>query len=82
MHIIDTRLSSGAATVRPHGADLTPIAVRIPVACQMTGLCRSSLYSEIKAGRIAARKAGARTLVLVESLRAYIDALPSVGEAA
>lgn len=54
-----------------------PIAVTIPVACQMTALGRSKLYQELSAGRLKACKAGKRTLVLVESIRNYVASLPA-----
>ena len=53
------------------------IAVTVQDACERIGIGRTKLYAEIKAGRIEARKAGGRTLVLVPSLRAYIDSLPA-----
>jgi len=59
-----------------------PIAVPVPEACRIVGIGRSRLYEEIAAGRIEARKAGKRTLVMVASLRDYVASLPRIGEAA
>jgi excisionase family DNA binding protein len=46
-------------------------------ATKITGLGRSSLYEAIAAGRIAAVKAGKRTLIPAESLRAFVANLPA-----
>ncbi|HEX5185053.1 MAG TPA: helix-turn-helix domain-containing protein [Allosphingosinicella sp.] len=54
-------------------APLDPISVRIPEAVRLTGLSRSRLYELIGSGEIEFVKVGASTLVLVESLRAFID---------
>lgn len=62
------------------GADvgcLTPIAVTIAQACQMSGLSRATLYRAISARRLPTRKLGARTLIIVEELRSFLTALPS-----
>ena len=53
-----------------------PIAVTIPGAASMTGLGRSRIYELIGAGTLEARKAGRRTLVMTDSLRAYLSSLP------
>ncbi|HEY5712275.1 MAG TPA: helix-turn-helix domain-containing protein [Allosphingosinicella sp.] len=49
-----------------------PIAVRIPQAAAMIGIGRSTLYLFIAAGEVETVKAGRATLVLVESLKAFI----------
>ncbi len=36
----------------------------------------TTLYQEIAAGRIEARKMGKKTLIPAESLRAYLESLP------
>jgi hypothetical protein len=45
-------------------------------------LSRSKLYSEIAAGRLKARKAGRRTVILAQDYQAYFEALPLVSSAA
>lgn len=52
------------------------ISCTIPEACAATGIGRSKLYEEITAGRVAIRKVGKRTLVLVHSLERFIDPGP------
>ncbi|WP_114951533.1 helix-turn-helix domain-containing protein [Sphingosinicella terrae] len=51
---------------------LEPISVRVPQAVRLTGLSRSRIYELMKSGEIEFVKVGASTLILVESLRAYI----------
>lgn len=53
-----------------------PLAVTIPGAVSMTGLGRSRIYELIGTGTLEARKAGRRTLVMTDSLRAYLSTLP------
>ncbi len=52
------------------------IAHTIADASKVSGLGRTSLYELIGAGKIEARKAGNRTLIPADSLRAYIASLP------
>ena len=50
--------------------------VSIPEAARRMGLGRSSLYKEINAGTIKVRKCGKRTLIAVQDIHAWYDALP------
>ena len=59
-----------------HTYSIEPIAVPIPAASQISGLSRSAIYRELGAGRLRAVKQGARTLVLVDSIRGYLAGLP------
>jgi excisionase family DNA binding protein len=47
-------------------------------AAERLSICRSRVYTEIKSGRLQAKKFGARTLVTDEALKAWIAALPSL----
>jgi excisionase family DNA binding protein len=51
-------------------------------ACDYSRTSRSALYSAIKSGQLTARKRGARTLILMSDLRAWVEALPKVGNGA
>lgn len=51
----------------------TPLTVRIPEACRLTGIGRSKLYELIKAGEIETIKVGNSTLVTVAGLEAFLD---------
>ena len=50
-----------------------PISVRIPEAVRLTGLSRSRIYELMKSGDIEFVKVGSSTLILVESLRCFIQ---------
>ena len=52
------------------------IAVRIEEAVEMTGIGRASIYRAFKSGALTGRKAGSRTLILVDELRRYMESLP------
>jgi excisionase family DNA binding protein len=49
----------------------------IPKVVERTGLGRTTLYREIKLGRLRAVKVGARTLVSEEALNDYVTLLES-----
>lgn len=51
---------------------IEPFSVRIPVAVAMSGLSRSRIYELIAAGEIQVAKDRRSTLVIVESLRAFV----------
>lgn len=55
---------------------ITPLAFTIPTAVKASGIGRTRMYELIGAGTIEARKAGTRTLVMTDSLRAYLSTLP------
>ncbi len=57
----------------------SPLAVSIPDAVKMTGVGRSSLYAAIKTGALSVRKAGRRTVVPVDALKAWLAGLPEGG---
>ena len=75
----ETRTYSAApdSPVTSPAAVMTPIAVDVPTACRLAGFGRSTLYEEIKRGAIQTRRMGRKRLVLIESLVAYIHALPA-----
>ena len=55
---------------------IDPLAVPIPEAVRLSGISRSELYRRLATGHIRAVKSGARTLVLMDSLRAHLTSLP------
>ena len=57
------------------GAEV-PLAYSPKDALRLLGCGMTFLYAEISAGRLEARKAGKKTLILAESLRAYLAARP------
>jgi excisionase family DNA binding protein len=52
------------------------LAYTILDAAKASGLGRTTIYALIAAGRLEARKAGARTLIPADSLRRYLASLP------
>lgn len=54
-------------------ATVGPISLRIPEAVRLTGLSRSRIYELIKSGEIDYAKVGNSTLILMDSLRAFIE---------
>ena len=52
------------------------IAVTLPEATALSGIGRSSLYKLFNEGKLTPRKAGKRTLILVEELEAFVKSLP------
>jgi excisionase family DNA binding protein len=57
------------------------ISVTLRQATELSGIGRSSLYKLFKEGKLTPRKAGKRTLILVEELENYLKALPVGGRA-
>ena len=53
------------------------MALTIDQSTAATGLGRTTLYCLIGQGKLDARKAGGRTLILAESLRLYLESLPT-----
>ena len=54
-------------------------AFGVEEAAELSGLGRTSLYQDIKDGRLPARKRGRRTIVLAKDLRRYLENLPRKG---
>lgn len=50
-------------------------------AARLMGVSRATFYRELAAGRIAARKSGKRTLVLVEDIERWLESLPTISAA-
>ena len=56
--------------------EVEPILCSVPQGCQMIGIGTQGMYELIGAGLVKAVKRGTRTLLVVESLKAYADSLP------
>jgi hypothetical protein len=59
-----------------HTEALEPLVVSLQEAERITGHGKTRLYEELAKGSITAKKSGARTLIVLDSLRKYIEALP------
>jgi excisionase family DNA binding protein len=57
---------------------VTPIAYSISEACAAARIGRTSLYQEIKAGRLRAIKRGRRTLILPADLHRWLETSPAI----
>lgn len=64
-------------TPRASAARQTPpkLSYRIAEFSQATGICRSSLYEEIAAGRLRTVKFGRSTLVMADDATAFLASL-------
>lgn len=54
-------------------ASAEPISVKIPEAVRLTGLSRSRIYELMRSGDLEYAKVGSSTLILVDSLRSFIE---------
>jgi excisionase family DNA binding protein len=54
-------------------------AYSIAETLALTGLGRDKLYKLINEGKLPARKAGRRTLVLATDLQQFLEKLPRIG---
>jgi excisionase family DNA binding protein len=62
---------------RMNGAQIEKHGLTIQEACIYSGIGKTRLYEEINSGRLKARKAGKRTLILRSDLLEFLKALPS-----
>ena len=66
-----------AARSPPH-QNARRLAYSIDEFCEKAGIGRSFAYQEIRAGKLKARKAGRRTLILHDEAEQYLMSLPSI----
>ena len=57
-------------------------AFSIDETCQASGLGRSTIYEEIREGRLIARKCGRRTIILKADRQSWLESLPRTGNEA
>jgi hypothetical protein len=55
------------------------LALSIAQVVRCSGLSRTLVYQEMRAGRLLARKCGRRTVILQTDLEAFLSALPAAG---
>jgi excisionase family DNA binding protein len=58
-----------------------PISVRVREAVQLTGLSRSRIYELMASGDIQFAKVGSSTLILMRSLRQFVEGCRKTGDA-
>lgn len=54
------------------------LAYSIPEAVTVSGRSRTALYQAFKTGELIARKQGARTIILADDLRHWLESLPTL----
>lgn len=52
------------------------LAYSITEAAAALSVCDDTIYAHLKAGRLKAKKHGKRTLVIADSVRAFLESLP------
>ena len=65
-----------APSASPSPNDAGPLLLSVDDVCALTGLGRTSIYGELRAGRLASVKVGRRRLVPRAALDAWIEELP------
>ena len=53
------------------------LGLSIDETCEASGLGRTSIYEAIGDGKLIAKKAGRRTIILPKDLKAYLESLPA-----
>ncbi len=62
--------------------NLEPLAYTIDESCDAARVGRTTLYEEIAAGRLIARKVGRRTIILRDDLKSWLARLAQAKAAA
>lgn len=53
------------------------IAISVEEAARRAGVGRTTIFMELRNGRLKGRKIGRRTVIAVDDLSAWLDSLPS-----
>jgi len=69
-------MSTDRASDRPKIPVDEKLACSISETAELSGVCRTLIYEEIKIGRLIARKVGDRTIILRTDREAWLAALP------
>ena len=70
--------ASSEQAAKPPAQKPTTVASSVPDTADDVGVGRSRLYDEIAAGRLKARKVGARTIILHSDRDEWLASLPEV----
>ena|SRR5437763_16406783 len=63
-------------TTIPTSTGVMPVAVRMKEATRLSGLNKNEIYDLLKDEKIKAKKAGSKTLIILDSLFEYLKELP------
>lgn len=69
--------SAAPLTSQDSAADQNRIAFDIVEAARAARLSRATIFAELNAGRLKARKYGRRTVILRDDLMAWLNSLPT-----
>ncbi len=56
------------------------LALSVEEFCRSASIGRTTFYAEVNAGRVTPKKVGAKTLIPVTELTAWLDRLPNAGD--
>jgi hypothetical protein len=56
--------------------EIEPFLLSIPQTSQAIGRCNATIYELVGAGQLVAVKSDGRTLITMESIKAYVASLP------
>ena len=70
------RRKKGAAAGQANQDAIVPLMVTIDIARAVIGDSRAGIYNKIRAGKLAVKKSGKRTLITYASLVAFYESLP------
>ena len=70
---------NATTTAKP---DADRLAYTINSFAERAEMGRTTVYAEIRAGKLKAKRRGSRTIITAEAARAYLDSLPDVQAAA
>ncbi len=71
-----------ATTAKPETVTAEKLAYTINSFAERAEMGRTTIYAEIRAGRLQAKKRGGRTIITVDAARAYLAGLPDMKAAA
>ena len=75
-------IENGTVPMNTTPSDTLAYSITAAVAATGNAVSRTRLFALIKAGEIDARRVGRRTVVIADSLRAYLDRAPPARSAA
>lgn len=74
----NTLPTSGADSEPATPANVVRDGLTIAQTAESVGVCKQTIYNEINAGRLIARKMGSRTIILNDDRHAWLAALPTL----